>query len=76
MRLIDIDELQGCAIIMPTTHEEMSHILACKCLVKHDDIPTAYDVDKVIEEIHNQLFCYDIPDDLLDEIVKNGGVNK
>lgn len=40
-RLIDIDELKGCAIIRPTTHEEIEHIRACKNLISHDDIPTA-----------------------------------
>ena len=39
-RLIDADELKGCAIIMPTASEDMSHVLACKGLIKHDDIPT------------------------------------
>lgn len=40
-RLIDIDELKGCAIIRPTTYEEIEHIRACKNLISHDDIPTA-----------------------------------
>ena len=40
-RLIDIDELKGCVIIRPTTHEEIEHIRACKNLISHDDIPTA-----------------------------------
>ena len=25
--------------------------------------PAAYDVNKAIEEMHNELLCYDIPDD-------------
>lgn len=44
-----------------------------KLYTKIKEIPVAYEVDKVIEQIHNMLFCYDIPTDLLDEIVKGGG---
>ena len=60
MRLVDIEELKGCAIIRPTTHEEMSHVLACKDLVKHDDIPTAEAIperklQEVIDRINEEL---------------------
>jgi hypothetical protein len=56
-RLIDIDELQGCAIIEPMTHEEFSHVLSCKNRIKHDDIPTAYDVDAVVKQIEELAQC-------------------
>ena len=36
--------------------------------------PTAYDVDAVVEQIHNELFCYDVPSEPVEEIVRKGGV--
>ena len=36
--------------------------------------PTAYDVEKVVEQIKYKLFCRDIPTNILDEIVRKGGV--
>ena len=54
-RLIDIDELKGCAIIRPTTHEEMGHVLDCKNYVCHDDIPTVYDIEAVVKELEEEL---------------------
>ena len=54
--MIDIDSLKGCAIIRPTSHEDIEHIKACKCCISHDDIPTAYDVDAVVEELENAKF--------------------
>ena len=38
-----------------------------------DAIPTAYDVGEVLKQIHDELYCYDIPNNLLDDIVKRGG---
>lgn len=37
-------------------------------------IPTAYNVDAVVEQIHDELFTYDIPDDIVDDVVRKGGV--
>lgn len=54
-RLIDIDSLKGCAIIRPTSHESIEHIKQCgNDILNHNDIPTAYDVEKVVEEIHKK----------------------
>lgn len=39
-----------------------------------EEQPTAYDVDKVVAEIHDELFTYDIPTEICDEIVRKGGV--
>lgn len=50
-RLIDIDALKGCAIIRPTSHEDIQHIKACKNCISHDDIPTAYDLEKVLKQL-------------------------
>lgn len=37
-------------------------------------IPLAYDVDAVVEQVHDELFTYDIPDDIVDDVVRKGGV--
>ena len=50
-RLIDIKELQGCAIIRPMSHEDMVHINSCSNRINHNEIPTAYDIDKVVEQL-------------------------
>lgn len=56
-RLIDIDSLKGCAIIRPTNHESIEHIKQCgDDVLNHNDIPTAYDVKKVIHKIDETLF--------------------
>lgn len=48
------------------------HINTIKRILQ--DIDTAYDVEKVVEQIHEELFVFDIPNDICDEIVKRGGV--
>ena len=78
-RLIDIDELKGCAIIRPTTHEEMEHICACKNFLNHFEIPTAYDVEAVVKELENtssEIFGHTkiISTNKAIEIVRMGGV--
>lgn len=50
-RLINTDNLIGCAIIKPMTSEEFGHILACENKIVHDDIPTAFDVEAVVKQI-------------------------
>lgn len=51
-RLIDIDNLKGCAIIRPTSHESIEHIKQCgDDVLNHNDIPTAYNVEKVVAEL-------------------------
>ena len=57
-RLIDIDSLKGCAIIRPTSHEDIEHIKACKCCISHDDIPTPYNVDAVVAELKKEFKKY------------------
>lgn len=57
-RLIDTDSLIGCAIIRPTSLEDIEHINACKERISHNDIPTAYDVEKVVEEITEKAERY------------------
>lgn len=62
MRLIDIDELVGCAIIKPMSRKDMGHILSCSNILIHTEIPTAYDTkheqeirNKAIEEMLGQI---------------------
>ena len=57
MRLVDIDSLKGCAIIRPTTHEEIAHIQSCSGWIAHKDIPTAYDVEAVVAELENKMLA-------------------
>ena len=39
-----------------------------------DEQPTAYDVEKVLEQIKYKLFCRDLPTNIVDHIVRKGGV--
>lgn len=55
MRLINIDELKGCAIIRPHSRADMKAIESCSEVVLYDDIPTAYDIDKVIEQLKEEI---------------------
>ena len=43
-----------------------------KCV---SELPTAYNVEKVMEQIHKDLYVFDIPSDIVDDIVRKGGVN-
>ena len=76
-RLIDTDSLKGCAIIRPTSHETIEHIKQCgNDVINHNDIPTAYDVEKVVEELeelanYNGNAYLDSADVI--DIVKRGG---
>lgn len=83
-RLIDADSLKGCAIIRPTSHETIEHIKQCgNDVLNHNDIPTAYDVEKVVEDLQkasmiveqneNSIKCA-IEENMAVHIVKRGGV--
>lgn len=85
MRLINIDELKGCAIIRPHSREDMKAIKSCSEVIPHNEITTAYDIDKVIEQLKEKSVAYCreyccaedenilyLPDAI--EIVKKGGV--
>ena len=79
-RLINTDNLIGCAIIKPMTSEEFGHILACENKIVHDDIPTAFDVEAVvnrIEEFYPDAEHYGFSGAIADiiEIVRSGGVS-
>ena len=76
MRLIDADKLKE------TIEEEKddNDYMCCLCLESSKEIideqPTAFDVDKVVEQLEEYLFekyCIE-GDTAIDEIVKGGGV--
>lgn len=58
MRLIDIEKLRGCAIIRPLDSLEIKVIESFTDKIKHQDIPTAYDVDEVFQEIEQLRMQY------------------
>ncbi len=58
MRLIDIEKLRGCAIIRPHNGLEVKVIESFSDKIKHQDIQTAYDADKVIQEIEQLRVQY------------------
>lgn len=39
-----------------------------------DNQPTAYDVEEVLGQIKYKLFCRDLPTNIVDHIVRRGGV--
>lgn len=51
MRLIDIEKLRVCAIIRPHNGVEVKVIESFSDKIKHQDIPTAYDVDGVVQKL-------------------------
>lgn len=84
-RLVDIDSLKGCAIIRPTSHESIEHIKQCgNDVLNHNDIPTAYNVDAVVEELKSLSnaeadYYYAKSNDVIEretaiDIVRKGGV--
>ena len=67
MRLIDADTLN-----FERKHYNKSQMKAILDFV--DEQPTAYDVEKVLEQIKYKLFCRDLPTNIVDHIVRKGGV--
>ena len=81
-RLIDADELKKelyqqwfiDILLTQRNREDIFYALEQKI----DEQPTAYDVDKVVEQLEDYLFekyCVE-GDSKIDEIVKGGGVNE
>ena len=58
MRLIDIEKLRGCAIIRPCDELEVKVIESFSDKIKHQDRPTAFDVDAVAQEIEQLRVQY------------------
>lgn len=82
MHLIDADLLKENILkwLKPSKPDETEMIEGADALVSTmmeiDEQPTAYDVDKVAEQLENYLFekyCIE-GDTTIDEIVKGGGV--
>lgn len=75
MRLIDADKLKKDILLQNILGEPIQKIID-RYIHIVDEQPTAFDVDKVIEQMENYLFekyCIE-GDTTIDEIVKGGGV--
>ena len=76
MRLIDADVLKGCKILQPYKGETDGAFIR---EIELEDIPTAYDVEKVLEQLNEESF-YSIEYGRCNanyraiEIVRKGGV--
>lgn len=55
MRLIDIEKLKGCAIVRPHTHKDIMAVESCSEKIAHKDIPTAVDINTVMEHLNKEL---------------------
>lgn len=84
MRLIDADNINGCAKYIKTNENFEPYIMIDDLVKLLDEQPTVYDVDKVVEQIHkeqerefinNEVAIGDITCSEVVEIVKGGGVN-
>lgn len=80
-RLIDADLLKDNMIkcLKPLEPEEEmidSDVALLSTIMEIDEQPTAFDVDKVVEQLENYLFeIYCIEGDTtIDEIIKSGGI--
>lgn len=69
-RLVDTDILVK--IIDKHTNDDSQLDNDITCIL--EEVPTAYDVEKVVEQIYDEIFVYDIPKDIVTEIVRKGGV--
>jgi hypothetical protein len=75
MRLIDTDKLKKDILLQNILGEPIQKIID-RYIHIVDSQPTAFDVDKVVEQLENYLFekyCIE-GDTTIDEIVKGGGV--
>lgn len=73
MRLIDTDKLKKDILLQNILGEPIQKIID-RYIHIVDDQPTAFDVDKVVEQLENYLFeKYCIEEDtIIDEIIKGG----
>lgn len=75
MRLIDTDKLKKDILLQNILGEPIQKIIY-RYIHIVDEQPTAFDVDKVVEELEDYLFekyCIE-GDTTIDEIVKGGGI--
>lgn len=75
MRLIDTDKLKKDILLQNILGEPIQKIID-RYIHIVDEQPTAFDVDKVVDQLENYLFeKYCIGGDTtIDEIVKGGGI--
>ena len=73
MRLIDTDKLKKDILLQKILGEPIQKIID-RYIHIVDEQPTAFDVDKVVEQLENYLFeKYCIEEDtIIDEIIKGG----
>ena len=73
MRLIDADKLKKDTLLQNILGEPIQKIID-RYIHIVDEQPTAFDVDKVVEQLENYLFeKYCIEEDtIIDEIIKGG----
>jgi len=73
MRLIDTDKLKKDILLQNILGEPIQKIID-RYIHIIDEQPTAFDVDKVVEQLENYLFeKYCIEEDtIIDEIIKGG----
>nr|DAI83263.1 MAG TPA: hypothetical protein [Caudoviricetes sp.]DAY20289.1 MAG TPA: hypothetical protein [Caudoviricetes sp.] len=73
MRLIDTDKLKKDILLQNILGEPIQKIID-RYIHIVDEQPTAFDVDKVVEQLENYLFeKYCIEEDtIIDEIIKGG----
>ena len=86
MRLIDADSIRGCAKYIKTNEKFEPYIMIDDLSKLLDEQPTAYSVDKVVEELEEQKHMIALDGDDADlyketindaiEIVKHGVVGK
>ena len=75
MRLIDADKLKKDILLQNILGEPIQKIID-RYIHIVDNQPTAFDVDKVVEQLENYLiekYCIE-GDSTIDEIVKGGGI--
>ena len=80
MRFIDADSIRVCGKYIKTNEKFEPYIMIDDLVKLLDEQPTAYDIDKVIDELKGELEKGNIAIDLgefrLFEIVKQCGVGK
>ena len=83
-RLIDADELKKniAKWLKPSSPDEREMVtvddIAISVMIEIEEQPTAYDVDKVVEQLDDYMFdkyCVE-GDSVISEIIKGGGVDE
>ena len=83
MRFIDADSICVCGKYIKTNEKFEPYIMIDDLVKLLDEQPTAYDIDKVVEELEHTMSNDGLPSEIIwnnalkmaTEIVKNGGVD-